>query len=134
MSASPATRRYADWMPSSTALISCSRETCFSALSWRRAPTKSRLTAPPRCCFQFPGADKKKRGGHPRHGAAVQFCGSIHGRAWTVDPGVLREGVPDRGFPAGGVGDSRRANARTLRADRGSVRRIAPVDVGLEDV
>src|SRR5438093_2714339 len=30
-------------MPSSTAPISCSRETCFSALSWRRAPTKSRL-------------------------------------------------------------------------------------------
>src|SRR5688500_2135910 len=31
-------------MPPSTAPISCSRETCFSALSWRRAPTKSRLT------------------------------------------------------------------------------------------
>src|SRR5215207_4152722 len=30
-------------MASSTVRMSCSRETCFSALSWRRAPTKSRL-------------------------------------------------------------------------------------------
>src|SRR6266576_2136835 len=52
-------------MPSSTAWISCSRETCFSALSWRRAPTKSRLTLPPRCA-NFRWADIKKRGGHPR--------------------------------------------------------------------
>src|SRR3990170_7477569 len=43
MSSSFAMRRYADWMASSTVRISCSRGTCFSALSWRRAPMKSRL-------------------------------------------------------------------------------------------
>src|SRR5512132_3362137 len=32
-------------MASSTVRMSCSRGTCFSALSWRRAPMKSRLTS-----------------------------------------------------------------------------------------
>src|SRR5690242_11284825 len=72
-------------MPSSTAPISCSRETCFSALSWRRAPTKSRLID--RLLSQMPsnGRSVKKRGGHPRHGAAVQLERSIHPAAWTLN-------------------------------------------------
>src|SRR5688572_23098810 len=62
-------------MPSSTAPISCSRETCFSALSWRRAPTKSRLTIASSSAHgcQITAGPKKRRGGHPRHGAAVQL-------------------------------------------------------------
>src|SRR5919112_2615659 len=51
-------------MPSSTAWISCSRETCFSAFSWRRAPTKSRLTGPPptRCSVFAMGRQKRDVG------------------------------------------------------------------------
>src|SRR5215210_3068852 len=51
-------------MPSSTAWISCSRETCFSAFNWRRAPTKSRLTGPPptRCSVFAMGRQKRDVG------------------------------------------------------------------------
>src|SRR5919112_4970141 len=51
-------------MPSSTAWISCSRETCFSAFSWRRAPTKSRLTGPPptRCSLFAMGRQQRDVG------------------------------------------------------------------------
>src|SRR5690349_10165999 len=107
-------------MPSSTAWISCSRETCFSALSWRSAPTKSRLTLPPRCARW---ADKKKRGGHPRHGAAVQL---------------------DRKYSPGGVDDQSRGgrpkagrrgrSARDEGPSRQARGRIAPVHIVLEDV
>src|SRR5216117_3591495 len=82
-------------MPSSTAPISCSRETCFSALSWRRAPTKSRLIdrlLSRRC--QATAGPIKKRGGHPRHGAAVQFA--------RVYPGCV-DGSNGRGEPPGDV-------------------------------
>ena len=74
-------------MPSSTAPISCSREICFSALSWRRAPTKSRLTMASVRCADVRSPLKKKRGGHPRHGAAVQLPRSIHPDAWTAQTG-----------------------------------------------
>src|SRR4029079_9383403 len=84
ISSSPATRRYADWIPSSTAPISCSREICFSALSCRRAPTKSRLTMASVRCADVRSPLKKKRGGHPRHGAAVQLPLIIHPGAWTA--------------------------------------------------
>jgi hypothetical protein len=41
--------------------------------------------------LKFHGADKKKRGGHPRHGAAVQFA-----REYTPPSVALStEGVPD---------------------------------------
>src|SRR5690242_8929891 len=70
-------------MPSSTAWISCSRETCFSALSWRRAPTKSRLTLPPRCT----GCDRQKETwGSPTPGAAVQLLGTIHPTGARLKP------------------------------------------------
>src|SRR6476659_5524752 len=121
-------------MPSSTALISCSRETCFSALSWRRAPTKSRLTAPPRCC-EIPGADKKKRGGHPR-----QRSGRSVPRKYTRPSVDRRSGVlggrvptPRLSRPVASAILAARAPG-TLRGDGRPVGRIAPVDGGLEDV
>src|SRR6476661_8584150 len=75
-------------MPSSTAPMSCSRETCFSAFSCRRAPTKSRLMIAS-CTAATPGTagPKKRRGGHPRHGAAVQL-GAVYTRMGGRPPGA----------------------------------------------
>src|SRR3990172_1789176 len=91
--------------------MSCSRGTCFSALSWRRAPTKSRLmVASPsnhrRSLSEAP--PKKIRGGHPRpRGGRFDSPRSIHPSWWTVDQ------------RSGGLGCP--------------VRRVAALDVGLED-
>src|SRR5215213_2171480 len=79
--------------------MSCSRETCFSAFSWRSAPTKSRLTfRPPRCsfCASENRRPEKKRGGHPRHGAAVQFAGVYTRRGGPPPVGAppTRRAVP----------------------------------------
>ena len=38
-------------------------------------------------CRLFLSTLKKKRGGHPRHGAAVQLLASIHPGAWTAQTG-----------------------------------------------
>ena len=65
---------------------------------------------------------KKKRGGHPRHGAAVQLPRSIHPGAWTAQPGA---GVL-------GAVASADAGRRQRRARHRS--REAPRDVVLEDV
>src|SRR6266498_370462 len=126
-------------MPSSTAPISCSREICFSALSWRRAPTKSRLTMASvlravmaSCC----AAQKKKRGGHPRRGAAVQLAGSIHPEGWTLNG---RPGRPDHGeWPRTRDRPARRGPPRegsAVRGRRGDFGcRETPPHVVLEDL
>src|SRR5947209_7228036 len=50
-------------MASSTVRISCSRGTCFSAFSWRRAPTKSRLMVVASSTRQLslPGRRRRKK-------------------------------------------------------------------------
>src|SRR6185312_14825549 len=52
--------------------MSCSRETCFSAFSWSRAPTKSRLMSSLPPLRHDRSAAKKRRGGHPRPGG--HYC------------------------------------------------------------
>ncbi len=56
--------------------------------------------APPTRWFRI-GPTIKKRGGHPRHGAAVQFRRSIHAGAWTLKRGSCVTRGRARG-PAGG--------------------------------
>src|SRR6185503_15367633 len=106
MSSWPATRRYADWMPSSTAPISCSREICFSALSCRRAPTKSRLTMASVLCACRYVRPAQKRNVGVTHVAERPFsCPKVY----------TRTGGPSTG--------------------RGSLsRRVSPGDVVLQDV
>src|SRR5262245_20305958 len=68
--------------------MSCSRGTCFSAFSWRRAPTKSRLTMTSECAwFAMTTAAQKKTWGSPTSGAAVQLC-----EVYTRDRGWPFEG------------------------------------------
>src|SRR5262245_54845890 len=74
--------------------MSCSRGTCFSALSCRRAPTKSRLMSfvllsqtvyrPPR--------RRKKTWGSPTSEAAVYVRRSIHRSTGTVEFGCRATG------------------------------------------
>ena len=107
MSSSPATRRYADWMPSSTAPMSCSREICFSALSWRRAPTKSRLTMTSVRCADVHGDAQKETWGSPTSRSGRSVAGSIHPGAWTAQ---RRAGAGRRGT---GVATIRHATGRS---------------------
>src|SRR5436189_5164512 len=95
--------------------MSCSRETCFSAFSWSRAPTKSRLMSslPPLRHDRI--AAEKKRGGHPRP------------RRPFMLGGVYNEIGRARNGRRCGAAQARRASGR----DGGSV---APFDVALEDV
>src|SRR3954468_4641459 len=96
MSSAPSTRRYADWMPSSTAPISCSREICFSALSWRRAPTKSRLTMASVRCAGFFVAAQKETWGSPtsRSGRSVRSDytpESLDGQGEALQPEAVQQ-------------------------------------------
>src|SRR3954465_3078144 len=96
MSSAPSTRRYADWMPSSTAPISCSREICFSALSWRRAPTKSRLTMASVRCAGFFVAAQKETWGSPtsRSGRSVRYDytpESLDGQGEALQPEAVQQ-------------------------------------------
>src|SRR6187551_2754503 len=69
--------------------MSCSRETCFSAFSCRRAPTKSRLMSfvllYASTSVENPVTAEKKRGGHPRPEAADYVQRSIHPTSGTVE-------------------------------------------------
>src|SRR5829696_7627522 len=116
-------------MPSSRALTRASRETCFSALSWRSAPTKSRLIMclPVWCgllCSRG-SADTKKRGlvTHvPRRPCAIEgeyTPGSVHPQSAPGSPGPARTSTISA---AGDGSDGRRGDA------------VAPVHVGLQQV
>src|SRR4051812_7439755 len=117
-------------MPSSTAWISCSRETCFSALSWRRAPTKSRLTAPPRCTQIDPGPTKRNVG--VTHVVERPFsCRKYTQRAWTAQP---RGSVAERDFGIRRGAGCRSSGPSARSDDRTGCGGISPLDVRLEDV
>ena len=95
-------------MPSSTAPISCSREICFSALSWRRAPTKSRLTmASVRC--QGCSWRRSKRNVGVTHVAERPFsCAGVY----TRERGRLKSRPPRRPRQDGAAQPLRRDQRR----------------------
>src|SRR5262245_48150582 len=120
MSSSLATRRYAAAIASSTVRMSCSRETCFSALSWSRAPTKSRLMSslPPLRHCQWPRAAEKNTWGSPTSEAAIHARRSIHRGLPSVDRSE--------------DGPSQRPKRRA-RSGRRRDLAVAVLDVALED-
>src|SRR5215216_4739471 len=110
-------------MPSSRARTRASRETCFSALSWRSAPTKSRLMGCLLLSLLDGGrvADTKRRGlvTHVQRRPCV-VRGSIHPGPWTP------RSRPSVSGPFGGVGRRRSGGRADLHA-----RPVAAVDVVL---
>src|SRR5690349_950838 len=114
-------------MPSSRARTRASRETCFSALSWSSAPTKSRLIG----CLLLSVAQwrqgrrhKETWVGHPRPEAALHCWAKVYTR-----PRGRLNARTGRRWPRSPIASGDSAGPDGL--DPGAV---APVDVVLEQV
>ncbi len=102
---------------SSIVRIRCSRGTPFSALSWRRAPTKSRLMRAPPFCVQgrvYRGPLKKETWGSPTSRSGRSVGGSITRMGWTLNHGARPTGSLRR-WPAGNVSHRRCAASASAR-------------------
>src|SRR5215208_738780 len=122
-------------MASSTVRMSCSRDTCFSALSCRRAPTKSRLMSSALLSDRLRAkpSRRKKTWGSPTSQAAISVRGSIHasGRAAKWAPPE----VGPAGLEPGSGHLEREARLDRIHAVRGGAgrRAVSPFHVVLED-
>ena len=103
------------------ARISASWGTCFSALSWSSAPTKSRLIMRlPAACARWrrePHPTRRNVGWSPTSGGGLALlAGSIHPGPWTATISHAQQARPEHGRTAAGrAGWSRRTDGNPGR-------------------